>query len=133
MNQLANKYRSVYAMGLLSLFVFSLIFTGLLHQINHDHNHDFEAECNVENEENPCHRALVHHDLVHACKHSQHLSANLDQCKLCEALLNNKTQFFDFDQSNHLDLMFSAEKYAYEASKMRKALRSISNKGPPNS
>jgi hypothetical protein len=131
MYQLTNKYRAVSSLGLLSLFVFSFLFTGIIHEISHGHDHATKPDCSLENEENPCHRALVHNDVIHACDHNQHLIAESEHCEFCEALLNKEIQFLEFDHSEYPELIFSAEKYAYEASKVRKALRFISNKGPP--
>ncbi|RAW02254.1 hypothetical protein [Pseudochryseolinea flava] len=68
---------SVIAMVALFAYVSTIAFE-ILHHVDHDHTENaFHAQA-LEND--PCHRALVHHDRASGCAHKAHIVAP-EKCK----------------------------------------------------
>lgn len=60
----------------------------------HDHGHE---SCQTGlSETDPCHRKIVHSDILRGCAHAQHLSGEASYCAGCRLLFVGYLQFFHF-------------------------------------
>ena len=93
-----KQHSSILRMLTLLLLVFYIVGTSSL-QILHVFTHDHEQAVihSPEQEKDPCHRLIYHHDATQSCDHDSHVGAS-DTCDMCdlayhgdEALLNSIT------------------------------------------
>jgi hypothetical protein len=47
------------------------------------HDHDIAVAHSDDQENDPCHRLIYHHDIAQGCHHDSHLSAS-DKCQMCD-------------------------------------------------
>ncbi len=81
---LRKRQDSIWQMLTLLLLVFYIAVTSSL-QILHVFAHDHEQAVthSPEQEKDPCHRLLYHHDDAQSCDHDSHLVAS-DTCDMCD-------------------------------------------------
>jgi hypothetical protein len=85
------RFQSWIAAFLLSLYIAGTIASDLVHQVVHEHQH--EALHTAEQEKDPCHRSLYHHD-TNGCDHQAHVS-KIEKCKHCHILFHTDQLTFD--------------------------------------
>ncbi len=80
------------SIGLLIFFGFQLAVSlhNKVHNILHDHG--FSQLHSIQNENDPCHRAVFHHDQKYHCHHEGHLEKASKKCKYCFDFLASKDQ-----------------------------------------
>lgn len=80
------------SIGLLIFFGFQLAVSlhNKVHNILHDHG--FAQLHSSQNEHDPCHRAVFHHDQKFHCQHEGHLEKASKKCKYCFEFLASKDQ-----------------------------------------
>jgi hypothetical protein len=85
------RFQSCITTLLLSLYIAATIGTDLVHQVFHEHQN--AALHTAQQEQDPCHRSLYHHD-THGCDHQAHVS-KIEKCKHCHILFHTDQVTFD--------------------------------------
>lgn len=75
---------NVFTFVMLSLYIAGTSGVSRLHQFFHEHE---VVSHSAEQEEDPCHRALYHHDADHGCQHHAHVTAS-EKCDVCDLILH---------------------------------------------
>jgi hypothetical protein len=85
------RFQSWIAALLLSLYIAATIGTDLVHQVFHEHQN--AALHTAQQEKDPCHRSVYHHD-THGCDHQAHVS-KIEKGKHCHVLFHTDQLTFD--------------------------------------
>lgn len=90
MKETSNRLPSLIALTLLVLYVSCYLHTEVIHHLSHTQKvQDLHS---IENEKNPCHRSVYHHEKK-SCEHKAHLTKS-DTCSECQ---------FSIDHNKYLD------------------------------
>ncbi len=113
------------------VIVFNLSFNAF--HFNSEEHHHVEAQTCSPNEENDaCHRFLIHHEKSHSCDgRHEHFSKKADDCFVCN-YFKNQHQFFEKELPFVFISQFVSSFYSSKESKPKNSFPlSFFSRGPP--
>jgi hypothetical protein len=99
-NTLQKPGPSIIRMLVVFLMVLYIIGTAqqdLLHAFSHSHHASISHS--EEQEKDPCHRSIYHHDMEQGCDHDSHLNVS-DKCQMCDHAFHGDQTFL-----SHVDFV----------------------------
>ena len=122
-----HGFRTVFTSLLLVLYIASTFQIEVLHKFFHSHDHlvsHAEAQ-----EEDPCHRAIYHHDLEKGCGHHSHILVT-NKCDLCDLIFHTDQILLSNFESPSID--FFAIDFVFNSPDITCSGQSIdSSRAPP--
>ena len=104
LKKLKRAASPVFTLLFLVLYVAGTSQLELLHSFAHDH--EASVSHTEEQEKNPCHRLIYHHDEGLGCDHSLHLMVS-NKCQMCDTICHG-------DQNLLSNVLFAVPEFSQE-------------------
>ena len=106
-----------------------------VHSIYHGARHFIDdkshATCTIEDEADPCHRRIVHHEIDVKCSHQSHLVDVDEDCDCCQGFLTHTWRLTPSSSWKSTFMKIADTPLRYGHINIAQRIFALSNRGPP--